>query len=674
MLVGIHGRNDFWQGQFTEMDYQVIRLAKIEMVKLMEYTRLNVLQRLRAENPSIQFIVRLYEQGQNPGSPAQFVQKHANAIESFRPYTTLFEVLNEPNHPHEGWGPTLEQAGAFNKWFQETLSLLKVRHPWGRFGFPALSPTMLPDDPHLDFDWLEKCRPAVESADWLGVHSYWFDEHGVLHPAFGLRFKMYHERFPGKTIHITEFNGGPQTHPWTQAQNYVKFYQEVAKYDYVASASAFIVSSPDAQFHPLQWWNPGSQELYPMVLQIGQIPRPLGSKDSRPAYAVGYVKHNTPAKMVAGSQVTVEMVIRNTSRRVWPEAGTNMVRLSYHWHKENGDPLPPNLWTQHRSRLPFDMTPGQTALMHILLDAPVTPGKYLLKWDMVEEFITWFAWQNVPTLDIPVEIIPEKITPPPSSTGQIRASASHNNNQQGFDNLQQALDGNPHTRWSTVHIQRPGMWFQADLGREQTVSQIQLNNANSPMDYPRGFIMKVSRDGQNWENVAENPVNAQPVNVVFTPRPVRFFRVEQTGQSDRWWWSIHTIHITAEARVTARASHNNVLAGADNILQALDNNPNTRWSTRTLQQPGQWFELDMNTTRTIKRLVLDNAASPSDYPRGYIVRLSQDQRNWTEVARNDRNSGPLNITFTPRSARFIRIEQTGSADRWWWSIHRVGIE
>jgi len=59
MLVGIHGRNDFWQGQFTETDYRVIRLAKIEMVKLMEYTRLNVLQRLRSENPSIQFIVRL---------------------------------------------------------------------------------------------------------------------------------------------------------------------------------------------------------------------------------------------------------------------------------------------------------------------------------------------------------------------------------------------------------------------------------------------------------------------------------------------------------------------------------------------------------------------------------------------------------------------------------------
>jgi len=45
--------------------------------------------------------------------------------------------------------------------------------------------------------------------------------------------------------------------PWNRAQTYVQYYQEVAKYDYVASASAFIISSPDSQFHPLQWWNPG---------------------------------------------------------------------------------------------------------------------------------------------------------------------------------------------------------------------------------------------------------------------------------------------------------------------------------------------------------------------------------------------------------------------------------
>ncbi len=673
MLVGINGRNDFWSGQFTESDFKAIREAKVEIVKLMEYTQLDMLHRLRAERPSIQFIVRLYEEGRKPDPPEDFVQKHAASIEGFRLFTNLFEVLNEPNHPQEGWGPTLDQAKAFNEWFLATLSYLKARHPWAKFGFPALSPTMLPDDPHLDFDWLEACRSAIEAADWLGVHCYWFDVHGVTHPSFGLRFTQYHQRFPNKTIHITEFNGGPQTSPWERAENYVNYYETLAAYDYVASASSFIISSPDAQFHPLQWWDPNSGELYPVAWRVGQIPRPLNPKpDNRPLYAVDYVKHNSPSFMTVGSSVTVEMTVRNTSRKTWLEDGVNMVRLSYHWYTPDGKQLPTNLWTQHRARLPFDVEPEHSATLLIVLEAPYVAGDYVLKWDMVEEFVTWFAWQGVPTLDIPVTINPDPITPPPSG-GEIKASASHNNVYQGYENLSYALDNNPYTRWSTTQNQKPGMWFQLDIGSSQTVSQVKLDNAGSPNDYPRGYIVKLSQDEQNWETIAQNPNNREPVNVVFTPRQARFIRVEQTGTSDRWWWSIHQVFVSKEARVTGRASHNNVGVGVDNINQALDGNPQTRWSTRTPQSPGQWFEIDLNTTRTFKRLVVDSSNSPYDYPRGYVVSLSMDHQNWTEISRKPTNTSSIDISFAARSARFIRIEQIGRDNYWWWSIHRIGV-
>jgi hypothetical protein len=86
-----------------------------------------------------------------------------------------------------------------------------------------------------------------------------------------------------------------------------------------------------------------------------------------------------------------------------------------------------------------------------------------------------------------------------------------------------------------------------------------------------------------------------------------------------------------------------------------------------------WFEIDLNSVRLVNGLTLDNAASPSDYPRGYIVRLSTDRQLWEEVARNNSNTQPLNINFSPRCARYIRVEQTGSSNQSWWSIHRVGI-
>jgi hypothetical protein len=86
-----------------------------------------------------------------------------------------------------------------------------------------------------------------------------------------------------------------------------------------------------------------------------------------------------------------------------------------------------------------------------------------------------------------------------------------------------------------------------------------------------------------------------------------------------------------------------------------------------------WFEIDLNSIRLVNGLTLDNAASPNDYPRGYIVRVSTDRQLWDEVARNPNNTQALNINFSPRCARYLRIEQTGRADQFWWSIHRVGI-
>jgi len=394
----------------------------------------------------------------------------------------------------------------------------------------------------------------------------------------------------------------------------------------------------------------------------------------RPAYAVEYVNHNVPVATVAGQTNAVHITVRNTSYRTWPASGPHPVRLGYHWYTQAGDEVPATLWDDKRTNLPYDVLPGDSVTLNGELGVPRTPGVYEVRWDMVEELRTWFAWQGVPTLNMQVKVkeeVPKPPTPLPS-TG-INVSASHNNQQQGADNLQQAIDHNPFTRWSTHLSQRPGMWFQFDLGEARTVSYVSLNNDASPRDYPRGYVVKVSLDGQQWAIVAENQLNDQPVNVTFSPRQARFIRIEQTGSDSVFWWSIHDYDISGEVKLNARASHNNVLVGADNLSQALDGRSETRWSTRALQQPGMWFEIDLNETRGVSGLALDMAGSPNDYPRGYVVRLSTDRAQWQEVARNAQNDRALDISFSPRQARYIRIEQTGQTDRWWWSIHGVTV-
>jgi hypothetical protein len=267
--------------------------------------------------------------------------------------------------------------------------------------------------------------------------------------------------------------------------------------------------------------------------------------------------------------------------------------------------------------------------------------------------------------------------PPEEETLTLSVRASHYDVRSGVDNILQAIDGKPETRWSSRIPQQPGMWFEIDLNQVRTVRGVALDTAGSPKDYPRGYVVSLSSDRNRWSEVARTPANDRALDIEFSPYPARYIRIEQTGQDAVYWWSIHGIRVKSSSytpAITASASHNNVLSGADNLAQALDGNPATRWSTRAVQQPGMWFELDLNQVRSVSGLSLDSAGSANDYPRGYVVSLSTDHSQWVEVARKDGNDRALDIRFGARLARYIRIEQTGSADRWWWSIHGVSIK
>jgi hypothetical protein len=441
-----------------------------------------------------------------------------------------------------------------------------------------------------------------------------------------------------------------------------------------------------------------------------------GHPVDRPAYAVEYVDHSTPSTMLAGQTRAVQVTLRNTSSRTWPAAGPHPVRLGYHWYTTNGAEVAPSLWDDNRSELPHDVLPGDTVTLSCNLNAPRTPDRYEVRWDMVEETITWFAWQGVATLNVEVAAVTQD-TPIPSEPGPVSARASHNNVLSGDDNVAQALDGNPNTRWSTRAIQRPGMWFELDLGQVRTVNGLVLDTTASPNDYPRGYVISLSTDRANWPSVARDDHNDHPLDVSFSPRRARYIRIEQTGYADYWWWSIHEVKVKfvpegggedeepqpepppaeepqpepqptpeppgeepqpqppAEEPLTlsVRASHYDVRSGVDNILQAIDGKPATRWSTRIPQQPGMWFEIDLNQFRMVSGLALDNAGSPQDYPRGYAVSLSKDRNQWTEVARKPNNDRPLATQFSAHPARYIRVEQLGQDPVYWWSIHGVSV-
>ncbi|MFG6493711.1 discoidin domain-containing protein [Microbacterium sp. P03] len=101
-----------------------------------------------------------------------------------------------------------------------------------------------------------------------------------------------------------------------------------------------------------------------------------------------------------------------------------------------------------------------------------------------------------------------------------------------------ALDGNASSHWSTGVAQSPGQSIQVDLGALVTLNNVSIDtgkNVPEENDWPRGFVLDVSRDGVLWSTVAVGVGSVKATNIGFTAQALRFFRLTQTGTALQWW-------------------------------------------------------------------------------------------------------------------------------------------
>ena len=273
-------------------------------------------------------------------------------------------------------------------------------------------------------------------------------------------------------------------------------------------------------------------------------------------------------------------------------------------------------------------------------------------------------------------------TPTLPSTPVSGTTASNNANDARL-----AVDGNANTRWTTRTPQRPGQYFQLDLGQTRTIGKVTLDSSRSPNDEPAGYSLSTSTNGSNFQVAATGSGQSNGnTEINFTDRSARYVRITQTGSKNRNWWSIHQISVSegsdgpndndnggSDGDALNRNAWTLVASNANsNTHRAIDGSTSSRWSTRQKQQNGQWLEIDLSRSESFSRIVLDSEASPNDYPRQYRLRVSNNGSNWRTVE-SGTGRATTNMTFNTETARYIRIEQSGSDNRFWWSIHEVNI-
>ncbi|UCH77962.1 MAG: discoidin domain-containing protein [Candidatus Coatesbacteria bacterium] len=114
----------------------------------------------------------------------------------------------------------------------------------------------------------------------------------------------------------------------------------------------------------------------------------------------------------------------------------------------------------------------------------------------------------------------------------------------------------------------------------------------------------------------------------------------------------------------------------DNLAQAHDGSMATRWTTFTNMEPGFFVELEFDRPREVAGLVLHTEPSPHDFPREFVVEVSEDGTEWEEAAVGGRKAtkkGVTTIAFDrPRKVRHI-IVSVNKAAPFWWSIYELEV-
>ena len=115
-----------------------------------------------------------------------------------------------------------------------------------------------------------------------------------------------------------------------------------------------------------------------------------------------------------------------------------------------------------------------------------------------------------------------------------------------LDNLANAFDGSMETRWTTVANMEPGFFVELRFDRPRKVAGLVLNSKPTPKDFPRGFVVEVSRDGKNWEEAAAGGPKATKGGVTTInfdrPREVRNVLVT-VNKAAPYWWSIYEVEV-----------------------------------------------------------------------------------------------------------------------------------
>jgi glucosylceramidase len=422
---------------------------------------------------------------------ARYLVKFVEAYEAAGVPVDYLTVQNEPQnrtpdaYPGTDMPPTqqikvIEALGPLLRQSSPHTRILGYDHNWATHPNDAAN-TPPGDDPATDYPYQLLDSPAAKWLAGTAFHCYYGDPSAQT---------ALHDAYPKKGIWFTECSGshGPDDTPEQTFRGTLTWH-----------ARTLTVGTPRNWAKSVVNWNIALDEDdgphlggcgtctgLVTVLEDGTVRRDaeyftIGhlSKFVRPgAVRIGSTSYGNPAW---NGQVT-DVAFRN------PDGSTALVA-----HNENDDP---------RS---FAVAVGDQRFEYTL------PGGA----------VATFVW-NEASLD---RGLPSQV-----NTHGATATATV-----GTDDPTLVLDGDGSTRWASGTAQAPGQSLTLDLGRVRTFDRVDIDAGGNLGDYPRGWRVETSRNGETWRVFDEGAGTGQLTSALGRTTPARLVRITATQPSDSWW-------------------------------------------------------------------------------------------------------------------------------------------
>jgi beta-galactosidase len=114
----------------------------------------------------------------------------------------------------------------------------------------------------------------------------------------------------------------------------------------------------------------------------------------------------------------------------------------------------------------------------------------------------------------------------------------------------QAYDRDSSTRWSSIALQQPGMYYGVDFGAVHTINRIVWDDALAPGDLPNGVKVEISTNGTDYTTVltvsdVSSVSSAGVMTLSLTPVAARYLRMTDLG-STGGYLSLYELYVYAQ--------------------------------------------------------------------------------------------------------------------------------